>query len=103
MTDDSLEKLMALYCAYCLGTGMMELVMRDQSREPWPCMYCEAAGASATSVTPQKTGPPPGRQRSGNRFLRPAGRVPNCTAVCTGRRAWSLPRVLRGGRVPGQC
>jgi hypothetical protein len=23
MTDDSLERLMALYCAYCLGTGMM--------------------------------------------------------------------------------
>jgi len=42
MTDDSLERLMALYCAYCLGTGMMELVMRDQSREPWPCMYCQA-------------------------------------------------------------
>ena len=42
MTDDSLEKPMALYCAYCQGTGMMELVMRDQSREPWPCMYCDA-------------------------------------------------------------
>jgi hypothetical protein len=42
MTDDPLERLLALYCAYCLGTGMMELVMRDQSREPWPCMYCQA-------------------------------------------------------------
>jgi hypothetical protein len=42
MTDDPLERLMKLYCAYCLGTGMMELVMRDQSREPYPCIYCEA-------------------------------------------------------------
>jgi hypothetical protein len=42
MTDDPLERLMKLYCAYCLGTGMMELIMRNQSRESWPCMYCEA-------------------------------------------------------------
>jgi hypothetical protein len=42
MTDDPLANLRHLFCVYCKGTGMMELVMRDQSREPWPCMYCEA-------------------------------------------------------------
>ena len=42
MTDDPLERLRQLFCGYCLGTGMMEIVMRDMSRVPWPCMYCEA-------------------------------------------------------------
>ena len=55
MTDDSPERLMALYCAYCLGTGMMELVMRDQSREPWPCMYC-AAGRRVRDARDAATG-----------------------------------------------
>ena len=42
MTDDPLEKLRGLFCGYCMGTGYMELVMADLSREPWPCLYCEA-------------------------------------------------------------
>jgi len=42
--DDPLAKLKELLCPYCLGTGYMELVMADLSREPWPCTYC-AAGA----------------------------------------------------------
>jgi hypothetical protein len=42
MTDDPLERLRKLYCAYCFGTGIMDLVNEDQSREPWPCLYCEA-------------------------------------------------------------
>jgi hypothetical protein len=42
MTDDPLEGLRHLFCVYCHGTGVMELVMKDQSREPWPCMHCEA-------------------------------------------------------------
>jgi hypothetical protein len=41
MTDDPLANLRQPFCVYCKGTGMMELVMADQSREPWPCMYCE--------------------------------------------------------------
>jgi hypothetical protein len=47
MTDDPLANLRQLFRVYCKGTGMMELVMADQSREPrcspiTPCMYCEA-------------------------------------------------------------
>ena len=40
--DDPLTRLKALLCPYCLGTGYMELVMADLSREPWPCLYCPA-------------------------------------------------------------
>jgi hypothetical protein len=57
MTDDSLERLMALYCAYCLGTGMMELVMRDQSREPCPVCIVTRAGASGTPAMPRSFNP----------------------------------------------
>jgi hypothetical protein len=57
MTDDSLERLMALYCAYCLGTGMMELVMRDQSREPCPVSIVTRAGASGTPAMPRSFNP----------------------------------------------
>jgi hypothetical protein len=42
MSDDQLARLRQLYCAYCFGTGIMDLVMEDQSREPWPCLYCQA-------------------------------------------------------------
>ena len=30
------------HCDACNGTGVVELVMTDLSREPWPCPYCEA-------------------------------------------------------------
>ena len=42
MTEDPLNGLKQLLCIYCLGTGMMEIVMPDTSREPWPCLYCDA-------------------------------------------------------------
>jgi len=29
-------------CATCNGSGIMQLVFRDLSREPWPCIYCDA-------------------------------------------------------------
>ena len=41
MTDDSLTELRALMCGRCFGTGMMEIVMADLRRGPWPCIYCE--------------------------------------------------------------
>jgi hypothetical protein len=35
MTDDPLAtRLRQLYCAYCFGTGIMDLFVEHQSREP---------------------------------------------------------------------
>jgi hypothetical protein len=42
MTDKLFDNQTQEPCQECHDTGMMELVMRDLSREPWPCLYCEA-------------------------------------------------------------
>jgi excinuclease UvrABC ATPase subunit len=42
MTDKVFDNQTQGTCEHCKGTGTMELVMTDLSREPWPCPYCDA-------------------------------------------------------------
>ncbi|HEY6328043.1 MAG TPA: hypothetical protein VI756_01810 [Blastocatellia bacterium] len=42
MTSGPTDRGPIVPCTECCGTGFIELVMSDLSREPWPCFYCEA-------------------------------------------------------------
>jgi hypothetical protein len=62
VTNGSRNGRRMVLCTGCCDTGLMELVMSDESREPWPCFYCEAgarireAWADASSAVDAKDG-----------------------------------------------
>jgi|HubBroStandDraft_6_1064221.scaffolds.fasta_scaffold265507_2 excinuclease UvrABC ATPase subunit len=68
MTDKVFDNDAQGTCEHCQGTGTMELVMTDLSREPWPCPYCDAGMRLEKARDAERLAASPGSPRQQNAF-----------------------------------